>query len=508
MAFAVQSAQLDKISGYIHHRVEKPFSRMAQKPKKSVSKLTHVKMFGKDRTATQTTAHPESAPAPRPTKAKRPQQNPDPQAERPAFLNNIHQPEDLQPDTNLQEFKPKENRVLDFGYLGSSTAKSNPNSFSSIFNKDHSEQAGVQRVFRKSMAFLIGHGLLFAGVVLAGINFFQLNILISLILIVGFTVVTNIFYIVLADKSYIWLSLTIQALVLLLFNSFIGQSFSVQTWLFLMVTLLLSYIAYTEVEKFQLGARLFKISIVTSEATRLLINLTSIIIALGVFNGIVATGSQEFIDETVLKDQTITPIAQTGIGGLGFNSIFINEDRFFQSAPAGVEFYDFLEENYRDGEILALGTDQNSIAECVDGDPATQPICVEKVQQLRYDRAQEWANERYPNITFPVQTELTPERYDAVIHEHYSQIVADFISQDDDSTSRDIPIPFLNSVPIFRELVIPGIAAISVYALLFVIAFVLKWVVYLTTIAIWKILEMTQFVHIDVENVEAEVVSI
>jgi len=437
----------------------------------------------------------------------------------PAFLQTVHEKKALDPveDAYFQaevpsndlykEFKPKENNLLTFGYLGTENKNSNPNSFSSIFNKDNAEQAGVQRVFRKSTAFLVATSIFFAGIVICGINFFQINFLISLLFITFFTVTSNIFFIILADKSYIWLTLAIQSVFLLLFNSFIGQGFNLITLLFILVVSLLTYISYVEVEKFQLGSRLFKISIITAESTRLLTNLAIIVIALGVFNSINSLGSQKFVDDVILKNEFITDTFFYGVGGAGLNKVMINSHSFFVANPENYTFYDVLEDNYKNNETIKLNEDKNKFTQCNDSKAGVDSeACKESLKQLYYERAQVWADVRYPNIDFPVQTKLTPQRYDQVVKEYYSQGVKNFISVDNSISTQNIPIPVPSFIP--RQTLIPAVVAILVYVILFIIRMPLIWLVQILTSIFWKILEMTNFVNIDVENVEAEVVSI
>jgi len=510
------------------------------KPSKRISKLTHIKMFGeknennieleadfadsqnKNEFHTDNEQYGSSSSFGSSSFGSNGEKNlsqpEESSIQLPKFLQNIqqqpytsHQPKldvDLVDDGdsfgNYNEFKPKENNLLSFGYLGGADKEVNPNSFSSIFNKDHSEQAGVQRVFRKSVVLLTIQAILFSALVLIGINFFTFNSLLLLIVAVLFVTITNVFYIILADKSYIWLSLATQGVGLLLFNSFIGQGFSPINLLFTAIILFMSYTAYTEVEKFQLGSRLFKISIITGEATRILTNVVAIVVALGVFNSINSYGSQKFIDEVALKNEAITSNVLDGAGGIGLNRLMIKDSQFFNKGDEKYRFYDLLDSNYRSGEELTDANDTKLIAEC--STDVTKIICTEKLKQFRMEKATKWAKERYPNITFPVDTVLTVDRYQEVVHEYYSQLVKNFVAVDDSTEAKSIPIPIPSFIP--RTYLIPAVIALLVYVLLLIARIFLNWIIFVVTSLLWKILEITHFVNIDVENVEAEVVSI
>ena len=82
----------------------------------------------------------------------------DPFTQKPAFKLPKFLAQREETKSKLEDFKNKSNeKQSSIGNLPftSPNFSDNPNSFTSIFNKDHEKINGVQRVFRKSISFLI-----------------------------------------------------------------------------------------------------------------------------------------------------------------------------------------------------------------------------------------------------------------------------------------------------------------------------------------------------------------
>ncbi|MEM1312808.1 MAG: hypothetical protein AAGF07_05095, partial [Patescibacteria group bacterium] len=121
----------------------------------------------------------------------------------PSFLQNIFPSKGVEENNSIEEEVIPEDdlKLLPFA---SSQQETNPNSISSIFNKDHQEVFGIQRVFRKSIIFLVLHLLSFSVLGFIGLNIFTLPILLTFLVSISYIVFTNIFYIIVADRSYVW----------------------------------------------------------------------------------------------------------------------------------------------------------------------------------------------------------------------------------------------------------------------------------------------------------------
>jgi hypothetical protein len=365
-----------------------------------------------------------------------------------------------------------------------------------LFNSEASQSAGLQRVFRKSILFLFINIVLFSLLAFVGINLFRINPLITLFVYTGFAAVTNIFYIILADKSYVWFSLVGQVLAMLLVHSLVGQAFSLITLFFIVLVSVLSYFAYLELEKFQLGCRLFSVSLITAESTRILTNVAALVVCLGVFNHILYVTPSGFFREVVFGSDLIKDNIIYGRGDLPSLNRFLKIEYSNyvnnQTIASGKNtFYHFLQDNYRPNTLILPANE-------------AEGLTPEEQEEIKRQRAEEWRIEAYGNLPYTLDTELNEETFEKIIEEYYVYPVKNFT----ESNKQDSGLGLEKYQFIGRELIVPtGIAAL-VFVFLTVFKVVFNFLTYILTWLIWRVLLFTGYVKMDVETVEAEVVSI
>jgi hypothetical protein len=319
----------------------------------------------------------------------------------------------------------------------------NPNSISSIFSKEYQSLSGVDRVFKKSIIFLIAHLIFFLGVLLVGLNWFDLSPLFNIFVTALSLCVTAIFYIIVADRSYVWISILAQAFLIIIVNSFYGQGFSEVTLLLALFIILLYYIAYTELEKVQLSSRLFSISHITSEANRILLTAVIIVISLGVFNSIISEGYQDgqnlgsrpFLDRVVLSSDLIMDNVVIGrFRNLSVNkflmggNFFPNGDEVLYGARSNREavFRDFLFQNYEGTLMSETEEDQLRISSCTTA-PGTA-ACDDVINEIVDQRLLEFKDDKYPDLPYDLDTPLTPDNFKVITKEYYLNVVENFES--------------------------------------------------------------------------------
>ena len=288
--------------------------------------------------------------------------------------------------------------VAENNYLGKDDIDNNINSIASVFSKDHEEVSGLRRVFQKSIIFLSIHLFSFLILCLIGLNLFRFNFLISFFFILFYLAVSNTFYIVVADRSYVWLSLLGQILIIIFINSFYGLGFSLVTLGLGALILLFSYLAYTELEKVQLSSRLFSVSHITNESSRILFLAIILVLVLGVFNSIRKEGSANFISRVFLENNIILDNFVVTNRGFSLNKYLLNgvftiksdNTTSFLDTKKGIDraavLRDFLKSNYRSGTLVSedmVNTRASVSGECIrDG---KSPLCTEGLKILDTD---------------------------------------------------------------------------------------------------------------------------
>lgn len=387
----------------------------------------------------------------------------------------------------------------------------NPVSISAIFNKDSSDISGVRRVFRKSMIFLVISNLFFLLTTALSISFFH-NILLTILMAIGFVVTTNIFFIIVADRSYVWISIATQALLGLIVYAFLGQAMSLVTIVATGLIVLFTYFAYSETEKVQLGSRLFSLSHIIKESSRILTSVVVMIISLGVFNGIMDKGSDKFISDFVFKNDFVADYLFIGKGPTdqwNLNKVFMadagpsmfgySEEEDFKPGT----FFDYIEELYEDpkSNSLLTMTEIEQIEDEFDSELEDKKIAEEE-----RIIAQNLADKHYPNIGLSLDSQLDGPSFRKVSEQYYVNKITDFETEKNDKES--ILPDFLKDNLLSREFILPGFIAILVFVVLTLLKFIINLVSFFVLTLVWNVLKSTGFVKIEVETVEAEVVSI
>jgi hypothetical protein len=403
-------------------------------------------------------------------------------------------------------------------------------SLGAIFTQDHEEVSGLRRVIKKSLIFLGIHLASLLGLAVVGLNLFDLPLLVSLAAVVGFITISNIFYIIVADRSYVWISLIAQFVVLIFAHSFVGLGFEPVTLFLALLMVIFSYSAYADLEKVQLSSRLFSISHITSEATRALITGSLIVIALGVYNGITRQTTADFVDETVFQndffmEKFIIPGDQALLSGkLTLNSRLL--DGTFRVREDTVQYYDrvqenyrpatvgdFLEKNYKQTPVLDADT-KASLPGCSSSNNFQSSDCASEVEKEEKTKLREWKTERYPGFeNRKLSEEVSIGDYKDLTATYYINQIEDFENPETKEGEEGSSLSFsgfdvskLQLIP--RESIIPAFIAIVLYLTLSLVKFVFGWLSFILTVIIWNILKWTGFVQIDIETVEAEIVSI
>jgi len=400
---------------------------------------------------------------------------------------------------DLKEKNSKSRQLLPFS--DSKKNNFNPNSFSSVFNREHEQITGIQRVFRKSMIFMVITILLASILGVIGLNLFVINPLVTVLFLAGFVAISNIFYIVVADRSYVWLCLTIQAIFIIIINNFVGQGFNLITLLSTLVITMLSYISYTELEKVQLGSRLFSISHITKESTRASLSIALLIVCVSSFNGMLNMNSAEFVDNIVFKYPIIrenfilgnpTSSIFAPVERISVNSILINGSSNFGKGNTKFTFGDFLAENYKGGSIVTTAEIEDITAGCT---KTPERLCA---QELINKKTEDYRKESYEDLPYTIDTVLGEKEYNEVSKAFYVNMVEDFIKG---SGSNDyILIP--------RTFIIPAGVAAFIYLISILLRPLFGIISFIFTWLLWAFLKVIGFAQIEIETVEAEVVSI
>ena len=373
----------------------------------------------------------------------------------------------------------------------------NPNSFSSIFSRDHEEITGIRRVFRKSVIFLALHLLSLLTLVWCGLNLLTLNPIITLLSFVTFVAVTNLFYIIVADRSYVSLSLAGLGIGLLLIYSFLGQAFNPVSLIGVSIILLLAYIAYSEIEKIQLGSRLFTISNIVGSSTRILTGAATLILSLGLFNQMLSEGSSKFLNRTILSNPIVLEKLIIGEGfPVSLNRLAMNGASLYSTLETNTTkatFKDFLTTNYTRGEdVVSKSEEPEIIIACENAKGSGK--CGNAIADERNVRLEKYRASNYTQLPYTLETVLNKENFREISKQYYLNIITEF----DKGSNIIIPRAFL----------LPGIFATILYLALSLLSPLFALLVQTITWIGWQIMKTSGFAKIEVETVESEVVSI
>ena len=399
--------------------------------------------------------------------------------------------------------------------LGNNADPESINSFSTIFNQDHDQIRGVQRVFRKSIILLSLSLLSFVTLAWASINLFAVPLALTVGVFFAYLSLSIIFFIIVADRSYVWLCLLAHVLAILLVSSFVGQLISPVTWATMLIAAILYYFAYTELEKAQLGSRLFSIKIISKEATNLLVTLCFLVLSLGAFGLIKDQGTVNFVEQDVLGSEFIFEEVMMGNGrAINLNRVMIDASAQFGEGNTEYTFREFLVENYRDGGNVIGQTEQTDIRLDCEFERGGSEECTDIVAITREERLIEYAAEAYGDIPYTLDTVLDGPKYEEVVRQYYINLTRDFVEPLEDRNTEEltklfgfIPTDFSNYL-LNKENIVPAVVALTIFILGSLLRPILAWISYGVTWVVWGVLKLAKFARIDIETVESEVVSI
>jgi hypothetical protein len=289
----------------------------------------------------------------------------------------------------------------------------------------------------------------------------------------------------------------------------------VPTFVGLAMIVLLIYLGYTDVEKTQLSSRLFSINHITSDSVRMLSTAVSLVLALGMFNSILSAGNEDFLREEVFENEFVVDHVIVGDILPGLNWFLLDGSRNFQNVDdlaraadlpeedpdSNLNFLSFLVDNYslRSGESIITDDELGDLKF-----DKTADLEAEREKIIR-EKAEEFRQEAYDRLPYNLDTILTSEKYERVTEETYVYMINNFDEGNSDT------LPFLNDteIPMLpRNLILPGSLAMLVFIASLLLNYVLRFLINFVTSVTWFILKKFDFARIDVENVEAEVVTI
>jgi hypothetical protein len=114
------------------------------------------------------------------------------------------------------------------------------------------------------------------------------------------------------------------------------------------------------------------------------------------------------------------------------------------------------------------------------------------------EKTEKFREERYPTIPLLLKDPLTQDNLRKVLEQTYVNMVNDFTG----SSGKN------NLVIIDRAAILPTIIALILFAILWLLKPLFNFISFIVAGLVWAILKWTGFTKIEVETVEAEVVSI
>jgi hypothetical protein len=387
------------------------------------------------------------------------------------------------------------------------------NSFGNIFNQDQDQIKGIQRVFRKSIILLSLSLISFVLFAFVTNHLFSFPIGLTIIFFITYITSSIIFFLIVADRSYVWLSLLAHLFAILITSSFVGALASPITWSIIVVIAILYYLAYSELEKSQLGSRLFSIHQITGEATNLLISITLITMSLGVFSSIQHQGTVSFIKKDILENPVIFREVVIGNGrAINLNRFF--EIQSFESYEGDLTLEQFLIDHYRDGTKVINSSEELDIKLDCEQTNGTEGICGDSVLIERKKRLTEYLSRDFPEISYTLDKILDKENYEQIVKQLYINKATKFVDSDNQKNNESkfeleeaIGFSTTNFI-INKNAILPAVIAVFLFVICSLLRPILTWLSLIVSWIVWQILKIIKFVRIDIETVESEVVSI
>ena len=400
-----------------------------------------------------------------------------------------------------------------------------------LFNTDRQNVIGAMRVLQKSVTFMIFSMLSFGGLTFVASNLFSLSsnpfsaFGIGILASIVYIAVTNLFFIIVADRSYIWLMLIVQAILLIAITIIAGGNTSLILGGVIILSSLMYYLSYLELEKAQLGSRLFNLSSIVGEPIRLLGTLAVIIICFGIMTQVISRGTvkgefqgaENFVNEVFLSNKSLVDGALIGTwaGGnngraFGFNSLFMNKSLSFRSGKLlksdgeTATLRDFLTLNYKPGELLLTDKQKGDLeSQCSREKNAN---CDQFIADSKDKKLEAWQSEAYTNLgNQTLNTQINSDVYKSLTKDFYFNQIHSWSTDKGESSSK-LSVPLISNFS--PRYILPSIIVFAIFAVLMILKPLYSFLAYLLTWVFWQALKALGFARIEVETVESEVVSI
>ena len=420
-----------------------------------------------------------------------PQEITKPKAILPSFLNRGFRQNQAKSE-NLSQITSQNSKI------SQAPVNESHNSLTSIFTRDKDEIDNIKRVFRKSIVFLTVSLLSFGLSSLASSNFTLQSLLALVFTSFGFIALTNIFFIIVAHRTYVWLFLLGQFLILAITQ--FPYSTSLSTLIVGLLTVMLTYLAYLDLEKVQLGSRLFSIPYIVGESTKILTTAIILIITLSAFNQIEAKGVDKFIGDSVLSipivlERAAIPLYQSNY--LKSANLDLSQDsqttvkalicaeRKLNCTPTNRTVLSVEEYAKIQNECKTNGTGESGCEAIVE---AAQTVVLNN-----------YLNQDLPNLGLTLDSKLGGNNYQLALRQLIQNKIQNFA---DPARLSFLP----DYIP--AKAVVPFTVSLVIFILLSIFKFIFVWIGYIVTWILWKLLQITGFVRLDIEMVEAEIVGI
>jgi hypothetical protein len=349
------------------------------------------------------------------------------------------------------------------------------------------------------------------------------SLILTIISIILFTSITNIFYIVISDKVYLYTFLIIQTILFLFLHFIIGQGFAITSIFLIWISLLFFYLGYLELEKNQLSSRLFNISHICTEVTRILTTASILICCIGLFNQIVSMGTvngefasaKNFVNKVFLNDKNFIDNVLIGYNpkgkSNGLNSVFFNKtlvlkgDALLGANDEVATLKDFLTVNFNPVSVL-LSPDRK---DDIEGKCSREKIenCETLIDEEKNKNLIAWQAEAYPEIKdLPLTTPIKIDLYRTLTKQYLTHQVVSLSKPSE--AGKAIPLPILSNLNNFSRYIIPTSFTLILFFSLIILKPLINGASVFFIWVLWSLLKMFKIVKIDIETVESEVVSI
>lgn len=433
-------------------------------------------------------------------------------------------------ETPIDDYTPTPATKVVSGQQKENTKVGTKFGFGGLFGRDQEEVGGAKRVMQKSILFLAINLISFALLILSSIGIFNStsNILIASGVLVGsmvlFAAVTNVFFIILSNRLYLLALLVFQTMLIISLNALTGQGLSIPTAVVTLLSVMMTYLAYLELEKNQLSSRIFNVSHIATESTRILTTASILLVGLGLFNYIIFTGTQNgefegaenFVSKTFLSqnrvvDGILIGLSDSGGRASGINNYFMSRSLTYRNNrlvltadSSDATFKDFLRFNYKTGENLLPQDELDALNNRCTREKISP--CDQLINQVRDQKLEAWRVEGYGQLTnLNLNSPMNLSNFRDVTKQFYQNLITD-TGRENAQSRATANIPLISNFS--PKYIVPMLLVFVVFVILMILRPILNAVVIFLSWVIWNILKLSGYAKIEVETVESEVVSI